>query len=162
DLSVSSDRIQVVESNRRFEYEVPAVRVPIGNLGTLVVEISGPVLARRIEVLRGELVRQATLIGVITFVLLVSAYAPIWWLRRRASRLETQAAEAERMAYIGTLASGLAHEIRNPLNSLNLNMQLLEEELGQRSGPAPAGGRLLKITRSEIDRLERLVTDFLA
>ena len=30
---------------------------------------------------------------------------------------------------IGTLASGLAHEIRNPLNALNLNLQLLDEEL---------------------------------
>jgi two-component system sensor histidine kinase HydH len=68
------------------------------------------------------------------------------------------------MAYIGTLASGLAHEIRNPLNSLNLNMQLLEEELSGRSlGPPEAqrSGRLMSITRAEIHRLERLVTDFL-
>jgi signal transduction histidine kinase len=75
--------------------------------------------------------------------------------------LELQAAEAERLAYIGTLASGLAHEIRNPLNSLNLNMQMLEEELREHGG-ARSGGRLLAITRSEISRLERLVTDFLA
>jgi signal transduction histidine kinase len=65
------------------------------------------------------------------------------------------------MAYIGTLASGLAHEIRNPLNSLNLNMQMLEEEIDEH-GTAPTGKRLLSITRSEISRLERLVTDFLA
>jgi signal transduction histidine kinase len=68
------------------------------------------------------------------------------------------------MAYIGTLASGLAHEIRNPLNSLNLNMQMLEEEMCEPTGnePAPAGRRLLQITRDEIGRLERLVTDFLS
>ncbi len=68
------------------------------------------------------------------------------------------------MAYIGTLASGLAHEIRNPLNSLNLNMQMLEEEIEeiQGQGSAPTGKRLLSITRSELSRLERLVTDFLA
>jgi signal transduction histidine kinase len=47
------------------------------------------------------------------------------------------------MAYIGTLASGLAHEIRNPLNSLNLNMQMLEEELDENGGTAPTGKRLL-------------------
>jgi signal transduction histidine kinase len=155
---------QIKEENRQYEYDVPSVRVPIGDLGTLVVEISGPELARRIEVLRGELVRQATLIGVITLVLLLSAYLAIWWLLRRAARFEAQAADAERMAYIGTLASGLAHEIRNPLNSLNLNMQLLEEELSYRGPAAEAvpGRRLLSITRSEINRLERLVTDFLA
>jgi len=161
----ASGSMKVKELSHHFEYDVPGVRVPIGDLGTLVVEISGPELARRIEVLRGELVRQATLIGIVTLILLVSAYASIWWLLRRAARLETQAADAERMAYIGTLASGLAHEIRNPLNSLNLNMQLLEEELGYRgpaAGAAPGGGRLLSITRSEINRLERLVTDFLA
>ena len=77
------------------------------------------------------------------------------------ARLEVQAAEAERLAYLGTLASGLAHEIRNPLNSLNLNMQMLEEEIDEH-GSAPTGKRLLSITRSELSRLERLVSDFLA
>jgi signal transduction histidine kinase len=63
------------------------------------------------------------------------------------------------MAYVGTLASGLAHEIRNPLNSLNLNMQMLDEDLPQ---DAQGGRRLLAITRSEIHRLDGLVTDFLS
>lgn len=69
------------------------------------------------------------------------------------------------MAYVGTLASGLAHEIRSPLNSLNLNMQLLEEDLGAAAPGVSRGDgsstRLLEITRSEITRLERLVSDFL-
>jgi signal transduction histidine kinase len=82
-------------------------------------------------------------------------------LLRRGERLESQAAEAERLAYVGTLAAGLAHEIRNPLNSLNLNMQMLEEDLpADRAGEA--GRRILAVTRAEIARLERLVSEFLA
>lgn len=142
-------------------YEVPDVQVPIGDLGMLQIGISAPELAKRIEVLRQELVQQAAVIGGISIVLLITAYAGVWLLMRRAQRLEVQAAEAERMAYIGTLASGLAHEIRNPLNSLNLNMQMLEEEIDE-GGSAPTGKRLLSITRSELSRLERLVSDFLA
>lgn len=142
-------------------YTVDSIEVPIGDLGMLVVGISQPELGRRIALLRGDLVRQAALIASLTLVLLGSAYAAVWVLLRRAARLEAQAAEAERLAYVGTLASGLAHEIRNPLNSLNLNMQMLEEEIRERGG-VPTGGRLLAITRSEISRLERLVTDFLA
>ena len=142
-------------------YEVPDVRVPIGDLGLLQIGISAPELAKRIELLRQELIQQAAVIGAISVVLLIAAYVGVWLTMRRAQRLEVQAAEAERMAYIGTLASGLAHEIRNPLNSLNLNMQMLEEEIVE-SGSAPTGKRLLSITRSELSRLERLVTDFLA
>jgi signal transduction histidine kinase len=98
-----------------------------------------------------------------SMALLVGAYAAVWMLLRRSQRLELQAAEAERMAYIGTLASGLAHEIRSPLNSLNLNMQMLEEEMAEQGpGAMPTGRRLLAITRSEINRLERLASDFLA
>ena len=143
-------------------YVVPDVQVPIGDFGKLQIGISAPALAKRIEVLRGELIQQAAFIGIVSVVLLLSAYVAIWLLLRRARRLEATAAEAERMAYIGTLASGLAHEIRNPLNSLNLNMQMLEEELDENGGTAPTGKRLLGITRSEISRLERLATDFLA
>jgi signal transduction histidine kinase len=142
-------------------YEVPDVQVPIGDLGVLQIGISTPELAKRIEILRGELIQQTAFVGGLSILLLITAFAGVWLLLRRAQALEVQAAEAERMAYIGTLASGLAHEIRNPLNSLNLNMQMLEEEIDEH-GSAPTGKRLLSITRSEISRLERLVTDFLA
>jgi signal transduction histidine kinase len=142
-------------------FEVPDIEVPIGTYGTLQIGISPVELSERIEVLRQDLVRQAGLIALFSMALLLTAYAAVWVLLQRSRKLELQAAEAERMAYVGTLASGLAHEIRNPLNSLNLNMQMLEEEI-EEGGSAPTGKRLLAITRSEISRLERLVSDFLA
>ncbi len=132
--------------------------VPIGELGSLVIGVSEEVLLRRVGVLRRDLARQASVLGGITVALLGAAFATMLALFKRADRLEKQAEEAERMAMIGTLASGLAHEIRNPLNSLNLNMQMLGESR-RRDGSEK---RLLSITRSEISRLENLVTDFLS
>lgn len=141
---------------RDEEYTLEA---PIGELGIVRIGVSEAALGRRIGVLRGHLLRQTGLIGAVTLAIMVLAYFIIWRLWTSGRRLEAKALEAERLAYIGTLASGLAHEIRNPLNSLNLNMQMLEEET-----PPGMGGstkKLLSITRSEIGRLERLVTDFL-
>ncbi len=143
------------------ELELENVEVPIGELGTMVIGLSRHQVQERIGVLRQDLIRQTSVIGVLTLTLLMAAFAAIWLLFRRARRLEEQAVEAERMAYVGTLASGLAHEIRNPLNSLSLNMQMLEEEAAQR-GSSGAQKRLLSITRSELHRLERLATDFLS
>jgi signal transduction histidine kinase len=152
-----SNRVHEAEST----FDVPDIQVPIGEYGNLQIAISPLELSKRIEVLRSDLIRQTGLIGISSMLLLISAYIVVWLVLRRSQRLEIQAAEAERLAYLGTLASGLAHEIRNPLNSLNLNMQMLEEEIDEH-GSAPTGKRLLSITRSEISRLERLVSDFLA
>jgi signal transduction histidine kinase len=135
--------------------------IPIGDLGTLVIGLEEREVQRRIGVLRQDLIRQSTLIGVLTLALLVVAFMAVWKLFHRARSLEEQALEAERLAYVGTLASGLAHEIRNPLNSLNLNMQMLEEEVSEQGG-SQSQKRLLSITRSELGRLERLATDFLS
>ncbi|HSU84530.1 MAG TPA: histidine kinase dimerization/phospho-acceptor domain-containing protein, partial [Thermoanaerobaculia bacterium] len=154
-------RVEKKTRETESSFEVPDIQVPIGTYGQLEIGISAVELSRRIEVLRADLIRQTALIGVVSMLLLVSAYAAVWMILRRSQRLEVQAAQAERLAYLGTLASGLAHEIRNPLNSLNLNMQMLEEEIDEH-GSAPTGKRLLSITRSELSRLERLVSDFLA
>jgi len=163
ELPAPPPRIEKKTYEKSSAMSVPNIEVPIGDLGSLQIGISAGDLAKRVEVLRGELIRQATLVGVASMALLAGAYTAVWMLLRRARRLELQAAEAERMAYVGTLASGLAHEIRSPLNSLNLNMQMLEEEIAEQApGTMPTGRRLLSITRSEIDRLERLATDFLA
>lgn len=48
---------------------------------------------------------------------------------RRVRQLEQQARTNERLAELGTLTGGLAHEIKNPLSSINLNVQLVEEDL---------------------------------
>ena len=136
--------------------------IPIGgDLGTLVIGVSEVEVQRRIGELRGDLIRDASLIGVFTVALLVAGLVAFLRLLRRARELEEQNLEAERLAYVGTLASGLAHEIRSPLNSLSLNMQLLEEEAREKGGEA-SQVRLLDLTRSELSRLERLATDFLA
>lgn len=157
---------------------VNEVEVPIGELGTVVIGLSDEEVQKRIAVLRRDLTRQATLLGVVTVLLLLAAFAAFVMVYKRSRRLEEQAREAERMAYIGTLASGLAHEIRSPLNSLSLNMQMLEEEVHAKANhdqashgkaglvkadPALAGQqRLLTLTRSELKRLERLASDFLS
>jgi len=71
---------------------------------------------------------------------------------------------ANRLAYIGTLASGLAHEIRSPLNAMKLNLDLLKEELVtsvDEKKRAEFASRLGLIER-ELDGLQELLTEFLA
>jgi signal transduction histidine kinase len=141
--------------------EVPDIEVAIGDVGRLIVGISPEALSRRISVLQRHLMRQTAIVAVLSLLLLATAWALIWRLLQRSRALETQAVEAERLAYLGTLASGLAHEIRNPLNALSLNMQMMQEEIATGEAEGPTTGRLLSITQSEIRRLEGLVTDFL-
>ena len=152
----------VEETPFTFDTTLPSeLDVPIGELGFLRISLSRGELERRVSELRSDLVRNTTIIALMTLLVLCLAYGIVWRLWRRGRLLEHQAVEAERMAYVGTLASGLAHEIRNPLNSLNLNMQLLEEEMADAVADA-SRSRLINMTRDEIGRLERLVTDFLS
>jgi len=87
-----------------------------------------------------------------------------------ARRREPQEAEREsrderasRLAYIGTLASGLAHEIRSPLNAMKLNLALLREMApGIEEAKRPEFTARLKIVENETDGLQELLTEFLA
>ena len=63
----------------------------------------------------------------------------------------------EKMAYMGEMAAGLAHEIKNPLASLVGSIQLLKEELCLDADHQ----RLMEIVLRETDRLGTLVNDFL-
>jgi signal transduction histidine kinase len=83
----------------------------------------------------------------------------VWMLIQRTRRLESRHQEAKELALLGTLAANLAHEIRNPLNSINLNLELLEEDL-EDAGVGEARHSLVG-TRTEVSRLGKLVNDFL-
>lgn len=69
---------------------------------------------------------------------------------------------AERLAAVGTLATGLAHEVRNPLNSATLQLQLLERKLAKGTVDVDGVSAIAHIVRDELERLERLVKDFLS
>ena len=71
--------------------------------------------------------------------------------------MEEQVRRSDRLAAIGELAAGMAHEIRNPLASLSGSITMLREEL-QLEG---TGRELMEIVTSEISRLDALITDFL-
>ena len=71
-------------------------------------------------------------------------------------RLEEQLAQKEKLAAIGQLAAGMAHEIRNPLAGISGSVQMLSSDALD-----PDQLRLMKIILKEIDRLNNLITEFL-
>jgi signal transduction histidine kinase len=70
--------------------------------------------------------------------------------------------QSEKMAVLGTFASGLAHEVRNPLNSMALQLSILERRIGRLEAPRSTEmSEITGIIRDEIRRLDALVGDFL-
>ncbi len=75
------------------------------------------------------------------------------------ARAGQQRAQADRLASIGRLASGVAHEINNPLAFVSTNLAYVEEELRERH-PGEAGLlEALAESRGGVDRIKRIVQD---
>ena len=91
---------------------------------------------------------------------------------------EASVLESERLNAVKLLAAGVAHEIGNPLNALNIHLQLLDRELrgvrddyGVPDAPSPAPEaladeignlqELVDVARNEVSRLDLIITQFL-
>lgn len=73
-----------------------------------------------------------------------------------AERLE------KRLSEVTTLAGGLVHEIRNPLSTANLNLQLLQEDWQDpQSQKEQRALKKIQTVRREVQRLDRILEDFL-
>jgi two-component system sensor histidine kinase PilS (NtrC family) len=70
--------------------------------------------------------------------------------------LQEQMKQKDKMAAVGQLAAGIAHEIRNPLAGISGSIELLSQDKSD-----PDEQKLMKIILREIDRLNHLITEFL-
>lgn len=107
--------------------------------------------------------------------ILITIPLSIYTAKRTATRvrhLQNRAQTAERLAELGTMTGGLAHEIKNPLSTVGLNLQLLQEdvdELGKHTSPddAQAAEQVNRLKRRltslshETNRLKEILEDFL-
>jgi PAS domain S-box-containing protein len=75
---------------------------------------------------------------------------------------EAQLRRAESLASLTTLAAGVAHEIKNPLGSISIHIQLIKKSLhGKETVEIPFLERHLGVVDEEIERLNKIVVDFL-
>jgi signal transduction histidine kinase len=81
--------------------------------------------------------------------------------RETVARLESQLDYSERLVDFARITSGIAHEVKNPLNAMVIHLELLRSKL-QRISPAADDARpQLDILTTEIQRLDRVVQTFL-
>jgi len=84
---------------------------------------------------------------------------------KERKRLEAAKVQAERLAMVGTIAAQVAHEVRNPLGSITLNLDLICKEinlLANGNGHLPDEGRtLIGEMRAEVRRIQRVIEDYL-
>ncbi len=80
-------------------------------------------------------------------------------------KLQQKLIQSERLSIVGKMASQVAHEIRNPLASISLNLELLEEEIEEIEMPSIKKREilsLLKTINSEVNHINNITDDYLS
>ncbi len=132
-----------------IDLEYYGVLVPLGTGGDLASAYAWTHIIYRMVVIMAACFAVAFLTGMLA--------VQTRRARHELAVMERHLKRVEKVAAIGELAAGIAHEIKNPLASLSGSIQLLKEGIS----PGTPNYRLMHIVLRETDRLSKLVTDFL-
>lgn len=132
------------------------------HMGTLMLGVSKNLVSQQMQRITSRVMREYLNVGLIIAVIVAGTFVMVVRLMGKARQAEARIQHAHRLIYVGTLASGLGHEIRNPLNAIQINAQMLEEMI------TSAGREKVKIKldlvesiRIAVGELESLVSEFL-
>jgi signal transduction histidine kinase len=82
-------------------------------------------------------------------------------MARKLQENQRKLRRVERLAAMSKFATLVSHEIRNPLNSMNINMQILKREMERTQGDNTKVRKYYDIIISEIQRMDNLINNFL-
>ena len=144
--------------------KVLTLKEPVDPTGKTIAEVGIPLdqVDEYVRPLRRSLIAKTLMGAGLTLLILGGAFAYVLRLVQRTRRLETEAQMSERRAHVATLAREMAHEIRNPLNAMSINLEMLEEELEGAAGSPAEVRTFLRSIKGEIGRLKDLTENFLS
>jgi two-component system, NtrC family, sensor histidine kinase HydH len=120
----------------------------------LLLAASAVVVMALLSSLLQEKTRPVFVMGAVALTTLLALWRTVF------IRLYEQAERRQRLALIGTMAAGVAHEIRNPLASIKGAAQFVQKDLEGTAGKDEAK-EYLKLLVGEVDRLNSVVESFL-
>ena len=132
-----------------IDLEYYGVLIPLGTTGDLASAYAWTHIIYRMVIIMTACFAVAFLTGILA--------VQTRRARHDLAIMERHLKRVEKVAAIGELAAGIAHEIKNPLASISGSIQLLKEDLS----PGMPNYQLMQIVLRETDRLSKLVTDFL-
>ncbi len=160
----------VAQTTKATLYKRVAVTLLIFSLGILVslylarkyTQPLRDVVRSAKHVAAGDLTRTIEVEGEDEIAELTRSFNEMVEKLRQHRELEERLREAERLSAVGKLASGIAHEIRNPLNFMNLSIDHIRNRLGsgRPEGTAEALALMANI-KDEIHRLNTMIENFL-
>jgi signal transduction histidine kinase len=165
-INLKKDLERIEVRLRRAHPEITRMELPVDpqdpSKGSMQFLISETGIYKEIESASRAITKHLwSLLLAFTGVLALGLYLMTRSFRRQV-RLLQENERLDRMAYVGTLASGLAHEIRNPLNAMAVNLAVAEEEAAAgQTGSTDIVHRALAHIQREIQRLNRSVTHFM-
>ena len=128
-----------------------------GKVRAVLCLVAGENYLDGIRVLGRSLIR----LNLLLTLLMAGVGLIIFSLIRRQRRYERQVAETDRLAGLGSLAAGFAHELRNPLEIIRAFTEDLEHSL-RRGAPSGEAIEACQEIIEEVDRMNRLVGQFLS
>ncbi len=132
------------------------------NIGKLTFSVSENAILSRIAYSSRLITRSLIILFITLSVLLLATYFFLWRIFSRHLALVKERDRLDKLAYIGTLASGLAHEIRNPLNAMNINLDVIREEIEDPRQDSPERAtELVTNLQREIQQLNQTLSNFM-
>ncbi len=148
--------------------DVIPVRLPVvvegRRMGSVALGFSEKAALGRVEMLGAQITTSLSILISVVLVTLMMTLVLLYMAFIRLMSLQQRQAQSAHLAAIGSLAKGLAHEIRNPLHAMNLHLECVREELEDTEVEVDRGSAagVVNGVQSQIANLEDTVRGFIA
>src|SRR5690606_22979862 len=116
-----------------------------------------------LNVISGHITSSLTWMTALVILCIGLAIVALYAVGNKHGELERRHAERQHLAAIGTVASGLAHEIRKPLHAVNLHLEAARDELETPRDQSPEqAARIIGTVQKQIESLSSILTHFMS